>query len=147
MPANFEIKRVELWSLFKISFFIYAVLGLIVGFVTFFFSLLMGGFSSALSGEEFPHFGLLSGAFGLFLIPFLAFFYGVVGSVCMTIGGWIFNIICGVGGGLRFEVSSKDTGSSGHAPPVPPGPSTPYPPQPSAPPYRPPTAGEGSGST
>jgi hypothetical protein len=110
MLVQFEIKRIDLWSLFKISFILYAVIGVFVGFFMFFFSMVMGGLGSAFMQDEgYPGLPLLSGAMGFLLIPFLAFLYGVIGSVFVTIAGWIFNIVCGLSGGLRFMADTYDT--------------------------------------
>ncbi len=125
MLANLEIKRVDLWSLFKIAFFIYAILGVIVGFITLFFSLIMGGLTSSFYEEEFPGMGLLSGAFGFFLIPFMAFLYGVIGSVFATICGAVFNFVSRLAGGLRIEIGDRESYQPVYPPPGPAQPQSP----------------------
>jgi hypothetical protein len=112
MPAHLEIKRIDLWSLFKLAFFLYAILGLFVGLFFFLFSLVTHGLMQSYTMEEFPGMGLFSGMMGgvlfIFLIPFMAFFYGVLGSVAITICGWIFNLVCRMAGGLKLVVETKD---------------------------------------
>jgi hypothetical protein len=110
MLVQLEIKRIDLWSLFKISFILYSVLGVLVGFLMFFFSMVMGGLGSAFMEEEgYRGFPLLGGVVGFLMIPFLAFLYGIIGSVFATIGGWIFNIVCGFIGGIRLMADTYDT--------------------------------------
>jgi hypothetical protein len=103
MSSKLEVRHVELWSLFKLSFFIYACIGLIMGLFYEFIMLVLGGINSALVANDMPNFGFLGGVLGLFMIPFLAFMYGILGSVIVTIGGWIYNIIAGLAGGIQFE--------------------------------------------
>ena len=94
MFSRLEIKRVDLWSLFKISFFLYTVLGLFVGVIMFVVSFVIGGLTGSYYGDEFPGIERIGTALGFFLIPFMAFLYGVVGAVAVTILGGVYNIVC-----------------------------------------------------
>jgi len=140
MQVQLEIKRIDLWSLFKIAFIIYAIVGILVGVFFFFFSLLMGSIGSSMAyEEEFSGFPFLGGAVGLLMIPFFAFFYGVIGSVFATIGAWIYNLICTAIGGLRVHANADGWVPSTAVPPPPPSP-------PPAPQHYPPyTTGSGGG--
>jgi hypothetical protein len=138
MQIHLEIKRIELWSLFKISFILYAVVGVLVGFFMLFFSLVMQGIGgSYMYDEQFPGFGMLGGVIGIIMIPFFAFLYGIMGSVFATIGGWIFNIVCGMSGGLRFQANTQEIIPPAVAPPVPPA----QPPEPPGTQQGPPVSG------
>ena len=64
---------------------------------------LAGGVNMAIFGEEFPEMGMLGIVFGVIAVPIAAMVYGTIGSVLITIGGLIFNLITGAVGGLRFE--------------------------------------------
>ncbi len=103
MRAVIELKRVELWSLFKIAFVLYSALGLFMGVLYGFFMLVAGGLQGAFLGDEFPEIGIIGGVLGIFLIPVIAIFYGAMGSVFVTVGGFIFNLIVRMVGGLRIE--------------------------------------------
>ena len=103
MQTRLEVKRIELFSLFKIAFFIYSFLGLVMGLIYGFFLLLAGGLQSMFLGEEFPQLGAFGIAIGILAIPFGAMVYGAIGSVIVTIGGFIYNVIAGAVGGVRFE--------------------------------------------
>ena len=103
MRATIELKRVELWSLFKIAFVLYSALGLFMGVLYGFFMLVAGGLQGAFLGDEFPEIGIIGGVLGVFLIPVIAIFYGAMGSVFVTVGGFVFNLIVRMVGGLRIE--------------------------------------------
>jgi hypothetical protein len=134
MFTRLEIKRIDLWSLFKISFFLYAVLGLFVGVIMFFFSFVVGGLTGSYYGDEFPGIDRIGTALGFFLIPFLAFVYGVIGSVVITILGGMFNIVCKLTGGFKVEgVFEGDTPSTPAGPAPPPVYNAPVSPPPASP--------------
>ena len=114
MQTKLEVKRIELWSLFKIGFFIYGALGLVAGLFYGFFLLIANVLEGALIAEGFPELGLLGGVLGLILIPLIALFYGAVGSVFVTIIGFLYNLFAGFVGGVRLD-TQVDVGP---APPV-----------------------------
>jgi Transmembrane domain of unknown function (DUF3566) len=109
MRTNLEIKRLELWSIFKLAFMVYAVIGLVVGAFYGLFLLVAGAITSF--SDEVPRLGALSGVLGVVLIPLIAIFYGAVGSVFVTIAGLLYNVFAGMVGGLRFE-AQVDVGPS-----------------------------------
>lgn len=103
MQATIELKRIELWSLFKIAFVLYSALGLFMGVLYGFFMLVAGGLQSAFLGDEFPEIGIIGGVLGIFLVPVIAIFNGAMGSVFVTVGGFVFNLVVRMVGGLRIE--------------------------------------------
>jgi hypothetical protein len=105
MHASVEVKRVDLWTLFRLAFLLYAAMGLIAGLFYAGIMTLIGGLGGALAEEDIPGLGLLTGVVGIFLVPVLAFVYGAVGSVMVTIAGALFNLMCRVAGGLKFDVA------------------------------------------
>jgi len=112
--AGFEIKRIDLWSMFKVAFFVYAVLGLVVGMIYGFF-MLVGGMFGSFIDEEFAGLGFLGGVIGLVLIPFFALLYGAIGSVFITIIGWVYNLAVGTFGGIRLTVDVDDAPATASA--------------------------------
>ena len=123
MRTRIEFKKIELWSLFKIAFFLYALIGLIVGLFYAVFMLIAGGLEMAfLEEEDFAGFGLIGGIFGIILAPFFAVLYGAMGAVFITIGGWIYNVVAGIGGGLKFETEAEMAEQAPAIPPAPPEP-------------------------
>ena len=106
MRTRIEFKKIDLWSLFKIAFFLYALVGLVVGLFYAVFMLVAGGLELAfLEDEDFGGFGLIGGILGLILVPFFAVLYGTMGSVFITIAGWIYNLLAGFSGGIKFETN------------------------------------------
>jgi len=103
MNTKLEIKRIELFSLFKIAFFVYALIGLVAGLFYGFFLLAATFLEHAFIDEGFPEFGVLGGVFGLILIPVIALLYGAIGSVFVTIVGFLYNIFAGFVGGIRLD--------------------------------------------
>ena len=103
MQTKLEIKRIELFSLFKIAFFLYALIGLVAGLFYGLFLLAATVLESTFVDEGFPEFGILGGVFGLILIPVIALFYGAIGSVFVTIVGFLYNVFAGMVGGVRLD--------------------------------------------
>ena len=110
MRSSIEIKRIDLWSLFKVAFLVYAALGLIGGLFYAFFLFLATGLGGAFLEEELPHFGLLGGVLGIILVPVIAVFYGAIGSVFATIVGGIFNLAVKISGGPKFDIDMWQPG-------------------------------------
>jgi hypothetical protein len=141
MQTVIEVRRIDLWTLFKVSFFAYAVIGLIGGFFYLFFMMLASGIGSALIDEEIPNFGLLGGAVGIIMMPVLGFLYGAIGAVTTTITGAIVNLIMKAAGGLKFDVDVLPVAGllqpAGAAPPPQPLQPPPAPSPPTAPPAPP----------
>jgi hypothetical protein len=105
MLTDFEVKRIDLWSLFKLAFIINAVIGLIIGFFYALMFMAIGGINSAMFADEFQKIGVFGGLFGLIMIPFFSFINAIFGSVIATIAGWVYNLIAGMAGGLRFQAN------------------------------------------
>ncbi len=110
-----EIRRINVWSVVKISFFIYGVFGLIVGiFYAAFLALLtmLGGFLGQMGGE----FGVLQGLTGgaamgivgaIFLAILMGLFYAVLGTVATAIFTWIYNLLAKGLGGIKFDLEQE----------------------------------------
>jgi len=105
MPRMFEITRLDVWSLFKVVFLLYAAAGAIIGFFYWFVLIIRGGIGSAfLEHADIPNLGMLGGVLGIFLISVLAFFYGAISGLMAMIGGALFNLVVRFSGGLKFEL-------------------------------------------
>jgi hypothetical protein len=108
LKTRLEIKRIELFSVFKIAFYIYAVIGFFIAIVYGFFFLVLGGIQNAVFGDEIPQLGAFGVLFGILALPIVALMYGAVASVFVTIGCWVFNLIAGAVGGLRLEAEVEE---------------------------------------
>jgi|GEM_PF-1585055 len=107
MHGGIEVKRLDVWSLFKIGFAIYAILGLVVALIYAGLLLLAGSLGSAwFANEDLPSlgFGLAGGLLSVIIIPMLAFFYGAIAAVFVAIAGAIYNVSAHVVGGIRLDI-------------------------------------------
>ena len=119
MKTRLEIKRIDLWSLFKIAFLLYACLGLVVGLFYGLFMIVAGAIESAFSNEfgDIPGLGFFGGMLGLVMIPLMAVLYGAIGSVFVTIGGFLYNLMAKLGGGLSLQTEVHVAGEQRALPP------------------------------
>ncbi len=108
MRRTLELKRVDLGSLFKVAFVLYAVLGLVAGLMAALVFMMMGSLGSLLSDEGIPGFGMVTGVAGLILVPILSMMYGIIGSRVVAIVGLLYNLAAGRVGGVKFEFDAKD---------------------------------------
>ena len=105
MRKMLEITRVDVWSLFKVVFLLYAAVGVMVGLFYWFVLVVAGGIGSAfLEDADLPNLGILGGALGVLLVPVIAFFYGAMSGLMALIGGSLFNLVVRISGGLKFEM-------------------------------------------
>lgn len=108
MRRTLELKRVDIGSLFKVAFVLYAVLGLVAGLMVALVFMMMGSLGSLLAEEGIPGFGMLTGMAGVIMVPVLSMFYGIMGSIVVTIVGLLYNLAVGRVGGLKFEYETKE---------------------------------------
>jgi hypothetical protein len=108
MRRTLELKRVDLGSLFKVAFLLYAVLGLVAGLTAALVFMMMGSLGSLLSEEGIPGFGMVTGVAGMVLVPVLSMMYGIMGSIVVTIVGLLYNLAAGRVGGMKLEFDVKD---------------------------------------
>lgn len=144
---KYEVKSVGIWSVAKISFVIYGVLGFVVGiFYAGFLSLFAGLFRMA-GQEEMP--AIFTGVAFVFLPVIFAFLGAIIGLIQNGLAAVLYNLFArGVGG---IEINLSGTGGSepqayGGVQPIYSAPSvTPSQPptgfQTGAPPYPPPSSG------
>ncbi len=116
------VSKIDLWSLFKIAFVLYATLGFVAGLFYGAIIAFIGSFSS-MWGEDMHGLGRITGALGIVAVPVLALVYGVIGSIFVTIGGALYNVAARFVGGLRITVETTDASgaaSTGAAQAIPP---------------------------
>jgi hypothetical protein len=97
------IKRVSPLSIAKISFVLYAVIGLIIGGFFGLFGAAIGSLG-ALGGEHQASSMFPAAFFGVGAIVILPIVYGVMGAIFAAIGAFIYNIVAGWVGGIEIEV-------------------------------------------
>jgi hypothetical protein len=103
---NYEIKKIDVWSVVKIAFFLYGIFGLLFGL---FYAILLSVLGGILSqfGPEFESMGGLTGILGIFMAFFLALFYAVIGAVFTALFTWIYNLLAKGLGGIRFYLEQE----------------------------------------
>ena len=108
-----EIKRVDVGSLVKICFVVYAILGLIVGLVYVIVALAASSLldlAGATEGTALLRIAA-TGA-GILLVPLFALFYGIVGALAGLIGGVVYNLVSKALGGLRLSLEVEGTNAA-----------------------------------
>ncbi len=109
---KYEIKRVDIWSLAKF----FAVWGLIIGFIVG----LIGAIFVSIIGDIALYSSDLSGTYGIpidmsgfetvaavamiFVYPIMMGICGLIGGV---IGGFFYNVVAGLVGGIEVDLNQK----------------------------------------
>lgn len=115
---TYELKRLDLLSVFKISFFVYLVIGFLLGILYSLVLLkLIAAFGTMFEGEMFREVGQIGFIGALALSLFMAFLMAVIWSIITVIAAGIYNLFSGMIGGMRLELGEM---ASLYAPPEPP---------------------------
>jgi hypothetical protein len=105
-----EIEHLDVASVVKISFLIYAVMGIVVGVVYVLVVLVVGG----IVGDEVlgggGAFGLAATGLGLLLVPVLALVYGLIGAIGGVIFSVVYNVLAKAIGGIRITLKDEVAG-------------------------------------
>jgi len=112
-----EIKHVDVGSVVKISFVIYAIVGLIVGIIYAFVTVFLGNvldLGEALGNSNL--FRYAAGGLGILLIPIFALFYGCFGAVIGAIVSAAYNLIARAVGGVRITLKGEEIASEAGGP-------------------------------
>ena len=92
------VRSVAPFSVAKIAGVLYALIGLLIGaFVAL--AALAGAFAGA---DDAGIIGSIMGVGAIVVLPLL---YGCLGFVTTLIGAWLYNLVAGMIGGIRFEVA------------------------------------------
>ena len=104
----YEIRRINIWSVMKVAFVIFAILGLIIGIFYFIFFLFVGQVMEMATPDEFGGMtGFFSGFLGFFAIFFLAIFYAVFGSLMTALFAGIYNLLARGFGGVEVHLEAR----------------------------------------
>jgi hypothetical protein len=92
------VRSVAPFSVAKIAGVLYALIGLLIGaFVA------LAALAGAFVGADDA--GIIGSIMGVGAIVVLPLFYGCLGFVTTLIGAWLYNLVAGMIGGIRFEVA------------------------------------------
>lgn len=109
----YQIRRVNVWSLMKVAFVIFAVFGLLAGIFYAFFFAIMGQMMELGDAGEFSRMpGFFSGVMGIFMILFLPVFYGVIGSLLTALFAGLYNLLARGFGGIELQLEPQELSSS-----------------------------------
>ena len=92
------IKRVGPVSFAKVSGFLYALIGLIVGGILSLVAM-AGGFASEEAGAA--GLGAVIGVGAVIILPIM---YGLMGFVATLIAAWLYNVAAGLVGGVEVDI-------------------------------------------
>jgi len=92
------IKRVGPVSFAKVSGFLYALIGLIVGGILSLVAM-AGGFASEAAGAA--GLGAVIGVGAVIILPIM---YGLMGFVATLIAAWLYNLAAGLVGGVEVDI-------------------------------------------
>jgi hypothetical protein len=92
------VRSVAPLSVAKVAGVLYALIGLIFGAVV-----ALAALAGAFAGADDA--GIVGSIMGVGAIVVLPLFYGCMGFVTTLIGAWLYNLVAGMIGGIRFEVA------------------------------------------
>jgi hypothetical protein len=106
-----EIKHLDVGSVVKIAFVLYAILGLIIGIVYLIVAVVFSGFLDLGYGAR-DSWLLRTAAtgFGILLVPLLALLYGFLGAIGGLIFSLLYNVISRTVGGVRVGLKGETLG-------------------------------------
>ena len=105
---RYHVKRIPLWPVMRVAFVVMLIIGIVIGifygFLVSGLGMIMGALGESALGEGFPSIGNL----GFLMVPFIAVFYAVTGTIVIVIWVLIYNIVAQVLGGIELELSAGD---------------------------------------
>jgi hypothetical protein len=114
----YEIRRIQVWSVMKVAFVIFAILGLIVGFFSniLFYTLFSPFFSHIMADlGDTSEFGSMTGLSILFVsilsAILWAIFYAVFGSLMAALFAGIYNLMARGFGGIELHLEAQTSPS------------------------------------
>jgi hypothetical protein len=96
--VDMVVRSIAPLSVAKIAGVLYALIGLIIGVF-----IALAALAGAFAGAEGT--GIIGSIMGVGAIVAFPVFYGCIGFVSTLIGAWLYNLVAGMIGGIRFEVA------------------------------------------
>jgi hypothetical protein len=101
-----EIRGLNVGSVVKVAFVIYAVVGLLAGIVYLIAAVVFSGLFDHGFGAGGTWIGRTAAAgLGILMIPLLALLYGFIGALGGLIFALLYNVICRAIGGVKVRLS------------------------------------------
>ncbi|MFQ6104890.1 MAG: hypothetical protein ACE5OP_11455 [Candidatus Glassbacteria bacterium] len=105
----YELKRIRLRTLFKLSFIFYAILGCVFGLAFLAAGMLIGFLHNPpdfISFIRLPE--ALRGYLGILIIIASSLAYGLIGAAFISVGAIIYNVFSSWIGGVEFEITGSE---------------------------------------
>lgn len=103
---NYEIRRLDLMSVLKVSFLIYLVIGFLIGmFYALIITQMLALFSSFMGDQAITALGKIGGASIFIIAIVMAVFMAVLWSILTVIAAALYNLLAGSFGGIKVELA------------------------------------------
>jgi len=128
LSRTFELKKIPLWPVVKLTFIIFLVIGILIALI---YSIVLSGISYMAGTlgdpalrEGFP----MIRNFGFVMIPIVAITYAVLGTIGIIVWVLIYNLLATIVGGVELTLEPKgepvrqqprirqDASETGHVP-------------------------------
>jgi hypothetical protein len=107
-----EIKRLDVGSVVKVTFILYAVLGLVIGIIYMLATVIFSGLFGARYGMHDPLGSrALAMGLGVLMVPLMALLYGLLGALGGLIVALLYNVISKAIGGVKIRLKGEITGA------------------------------------
>ena len=107
MNGTVEIRRIPLWSVAKVVFLVMLMIGIIIAV---FYSMIISGvgfLAGTFSDSPFGRDMLVLQRLGLVMIPIIAIFYAVFGTIAALIWVLLYNVTSPIVGGFEITLREK----------------------------------------
>ena len=108
----FELKKIDVWSLVKVTFILSFAIGLVFGFFYLLMMLFISQVSTSLMGELDPEMMDFGGFVGIFLVFFVAIFTSLFYTIISAILAVLYNWVSGFTGGIRIDLTVEEVEQS-----------------------------------
>jgi len=98
---SYEIKKIDVFSVFKITLVLGIVIGLIVGVI---FIAVFGAALSSLRGIMGGRFLPIGAALSVVGVIIYAIIYGIVSAIISAIAAFLYNVVAGFIGGVKIDL-------------------------------------------
>ena len=110
---EYEIKRFNIWSVAKITFIVFLVIGILLSLFYLSIISLIQNFIHNFGGGEFDNdIMFITGITGIILPIFISIFYAVMATIFSVFVLGLYNIAASIIGGIKFTINKKESDTS-----------------------------------
>ena len=103
---RYELKRLGFWSVIKVTFILYGILGFILGIFYALFLAFFASLAEYAGGQDFP--AIFSGALLIFVPIFIAFIVAIGGVIQNGVLVGLYNLFVRAIGGIEVTLASLE---------------------------------------